>query len=98
MSTQTDFYSVDETPVERDPTPDEVMPDEKALLEQVRQTQVAILSRFPLGMDLDEAMRCCRHLKAYLKERIATREGCRACGMGWEACCCPVVDPFADML
>jgi hypothetical protein len=96
MSTMADYFCPDETPIERDPTPDEIIPDEKALLEEVRQMQVAILSRFPLGQDLDEAMRCCRHLKAYLKERIAARIGCADCGMHWEACCCPVVDPFAQ--
>jgi hypothetical protein len=64
-------------PDERDPTPEEMkeaFPFEERLLDAVRQLQVAILARFPLGKDLDNAMSLCRFLKSQLKQAIADRD------------------------
>lgn len=84
-------------PEERDP--EEMAPDEERMLEMVAGLRLmlndALRTRHPLvarhtNLDLDQ-------LDAYFQQAIAQRNGgCTACGMHWEACCCPVVDPFSD--
>lgn len=95
MSTRLDLYSVDETPVEGDPTNEEMMPVEERMLERIaflRSSACAIMRGEEPEFKLALAQ-----LEDYFNQTIAKRDGgCTACGMHWEACCCPVLDPFED--
>lgn len=94
MSTMSAYHDLDgPQPEDRDPTPEEMMPIEEEMLEKVRQMQVAILARFDLGQDLNEAMRCCRGLKAYLNQAIADRDRIDERDMDIDA---DFTDPFDD--